>query len=319
MILAGDIGGTKCNLGLFELSAGKLSLVAQRRFPSQEHASLREILDSFLRQTGAVPSAACFAVAGPVVENRAHVTNLLWVVDGPQVARSLQLPFVRILNDLEATAHGLPILQPSDFEILSEGTPGVRANQGLIAAGTGLGEALLIWDGQRHVVSASEAGHADFAPHTEQEAELLRYLMKRYSPVSWEVILSGRGFRELHNFLDPQYRHASFDLPHADAAPEITRRALDGTCPVCVDTVRMWAGIYGSEAGNLAIRLVARGGIFVAGGIALKILPFLKDGRFVSAFHAKEKMQELLSLIPIAVVKNEAAPLWGAALAASIT
>lgn len=319
MILAGDIGGTKCNLGLFEQSSGKLSLIAQQRFPSQEHASLQEVLHVFLQQTGAAPSSACFAVAGPVLENRAHVTNLLWIVDGPELARSLRLNSIRILNDLEATAHSLPVLEPADFEVLHEGTPGVRANQGLIAAGTGLGEALLIWDGQRHVISASEAGHADFAARTEQEVELMRFLMKRYSPVSWEVILSGRGFRELHDFLDPHSRHASFDLPETDPAPEITRLALEGACCVCVESVRLWTGMYGSEAGNLAIRLIARGGIFVAGGIGVKILPFLKDGRFVSAFHAKEKMQELLSQIPIAVLKNEAAPLWGAALVGSRT
>jgi glucokinase len=235
--------------------------------------------------------------------------------------RTFQIPHVRLLNDLEATACGLRVLPPSAFVSLREGRADAEGNQALLAAGTGLGEALLIWDGTQRVVSATEGGHCDFTPRNNREIELLRFLKQRYEIVCIETILSGRGFYELHSFLSPAVKHASFDRsgdqPGADPAPEITRMALAGECAVCVAAVEMWVELYGSEAGNLALKSLARGGVFVAGGIAVKILPMLRNGRFIEAFNRKDKMEDLLSATPISVVTDEAAPLYGAAWAAS--
>jgi glucokinase len=316
MILAGDLGGTKANLGLFEVRDGQLTLLQQKRFPAADYACAEDIVAQFTQETGAKFTAAAFDVAGPVVKNRVEVTNLPWVVEGASLARLVGVQHVTMLNDLEATAYGLRVLPASDFEVLQAGTRDPAGNQVLVAAGTGLGEAVLIWDGKQHVVSPSEGGHSDFAPRTEQEIDLLRFLKTKNEFVSCETILSGRGFIELHQFLNPDCCHSGFDSPQT-AAPVITGNALDGSCDVCVRAVDLWNEIYGSEAGNLALKVVARGGVYVAGGIAVKILPKLKDSRFVRAFAAKEKLGKLLSAIPIYVVKNEAAPLWGAAWVAA--
>jgi glucokinase len=205
------------------------------------------------------------------------------------------------------------VLDPSDLDNIHPGTPGPQATKVIIAAGTGLGEGVLFWDGNKYHPSATEGGHSDWAPNTEQQLDLWRYLRERNEIVSCETILSGRGFPALHDFLDPSIRHPEYEAPDADPAPFITKHALAGTCPVCVRTLSLWVDIYGSEAGNLAIRNVARGGIYVAGGIAVKILPKLKEGRFAQAAAHKEKMVALLSQVPIFVVLNEKAPLIGAA------
>jgi glucokinase len=323
MILAGDVGGTKSNLGLFEAERGGARQgvpvrVTQKRYSSRRHAGLEEIVRDFLRTTGAEVTAACFGIAGPVVDNRVLTGNLPWIVDGAAIARELRLDRVRLLNDLEATGYGIGVMRPGDFETLDAGVPAPNVPQVVIAAGTGLGEAVLWWDGMRHVPMATEGGHADFAPHTEQQADLWRYVKARSEFVSVEMVLSGRGFRTVHDFLNPAVRHPEFDDPSVDPAPEITRRALASECPVCVAAVDLWVEIYGSEAGNLAVRSVARGGIYVAGGIAVKILPKLKDGRFVAALRHKEKMTNFLAQVPIHVVLDEECPLKGAAYVASM-
>lgn len=187
-----------------------------------------------------------------------------------------------------------------------------NASQALLAAGTGLGEAILFWDGGKHVVASSEGGHTDFAPRTEREIELLRYMKRRNEYVSPELILSGRGFRTIHSFLDASVHHPSFDVPDGDAAPEITRLGLEGLCPVCVQTLDLWVALYGAEAGNLALKVLARGGMWVAGGIAIKIRKKMEDGTFFRAFCEKEKFSELMAQIPIQMVLNEEAPLIGA-------
>ncbi len=317
MILAGDIGGTKCNLALFEARQGKLQRVAHERYASKDYAGLEEVVAEFARKTGVKIMAAGFGVAGPVVENKVHATNLPWIVDGAALARLLGTKNVVLLNDIEATGYGLAALDSSELYPLNRGTPAPQANQALIAAGTGLGEAILFWDGSRYVVSATEGGHADFAPRTEEEIELLRFLKKRYENVSCELILSGKGFRAIHEFLSPERTHSSFDDPEADPAVEITRQALAGTCAVCVRTLNLWVAIYGSEAGNLTLKALARGGMYVAGGIAVKLLENLKDGRFFEAFCAKSKFRILLAQVPIYVVLNEEAPVWGAAARAA--
>ena len=320
MILAGDIGGTKCNLALYEVSGDDFHIVAKHRYESREFTSFPEVIEKFLADTlkqtknaGAREiRAAGFGVAGPVIDHRVKATNLPWHVDGPAVARQLSTNHVILLNDLEATGYSLALMKPSEISTLNQGLPAPRSTQALLAAGTGLGEAILFWDGNRYVVASSEGGHADFAPRTEREIELLRFLKRRNEFVSVELILSGRGFRTIHEFLDPTVRHPSFDGPDADSAPEITQLGLAGKCPICVQTLDLWVAIYGAEAGNLALKVLARGGVWIAGGIAIKIREKMENGTFFRAFCEKEKFGALLAQIPIYMVLNEEAPLIGA-------
>jgi glucokinase len=315
VILAGDIGGTKTNLGMFDVQQGKLDRVAEKRYPSREHKGLEEIVADFVSVSGIKATAAGFGIAGPVVDNRVRTGNLPWVVDGAIMAKQLGLERVRLMNDLEAAAFGISVMGPTDLETLHEGVSAPQAPRVVIAAGTGLGEAILFWDGTKHIPTATEGGHADFAPHTDQQVDLWKFIKARSEFVSNELILSGRGFKTLHEFLNPDVRHPGFDDPSIDPAPAITRMALTNECPVCVAALDLWVEIYGSEAGNLVVRSVARGGVYVAGGIAVKILPLLKNGRFAAAFQDKEKMSDFLAQVPIHVVLDEECPLKGAAYA----
>jgi glucokinase len=315
MILAGDLGGTKSNLGLFEIQAGKLAIVSLKRYATQEHKGLEEVVTDFLNETKGRVTAASFGIAGPVVQNRVHATNFPWIVDGAALARHLRVSRVRLLNDLEAAAFGIGVMEPPDLEVIHAGVAAPQANRAVIAAGTGLGEAILFWDGGRHVPMATEGGHADFAPHTRQQADLWEFLKQREEFVSVEMILSGGGFKRVHEFLDPSVRH-DFDVPGVDPAPAITERGLSGECSVCAATLELWVDMYGSEAGNLAVRAMARGGIFVAGGIAVKVLPKMTTGRFAAAVKHKEKMGPYLEEIPVVIVLNEKCPLMGAAYVA---
>ena len=320
MILAGDIGGTKCNLALYQGIPDGYRKIFHERYASHEFASFELLLDKFLADSKAQISssdagpieAAGFGVAGPVLDHRVKATNLLWVVDGASLAAQLGTREIVLLNDLEATGYGLEHLAPSDLSILNPGTEVPGTARALLAAGTGLGEAYLYYSGGRYVVGSSEGGHADFAPRTEREIELLRFLKKTNDCVSVELILSGRGFRVIHEFLDPSVRHPSFSEPGADAAPEISHLGLSGECPVCVETLDLWISMYGAEAGNLALKVLARGGVWVAGGIAAKLRMKMEDGTFVKAFCRKEKFAGLLAQIPIHLVLNEDAPLLGA-------
>ncbi len=318
MILAGDVGGTKCNLALFSENGGKLTSVFKQRFASKDFAQFDLIVREFSLQ--AAPHlakervrAAGFGVAGPVIDNRVRATNLPWTVDAAVLASELKLSDVVLMNDLGATGHSIEHLCPEEYCVLNAGTPEHGGTRALLAAGTGLGQSILVWDGARYRVVPSEGGHSDFAPHTEQQIELLRYMRRRYPQVSWELILSGRGFRTIHEFLNPSVIHPSFEDPGADPAPEITKLGLAKECPVCVDTLDLWTEIYGAEAGNLALKVLALGGVYVAGGIAVKIIEKIKDGAFFEAFRDKWKFESMLSNIPVSVVLNESAPLLGAA------
>lgn len=318
MILAGDVGGTKCNLALFSEENGKLTAVFQQRFASKEFAQFDRIVKEFSRQAAPYMAgdrivAAGFGVAGPVINNRVRATNLPWTVDTENLIDVLKVKQVVVLNDLGATGHSIEHLPKEDFCVLNRGTVEPGGTKALLAAGTGLGQAILVWNGTRYQVVPSEGGHSDFAPHTEQQIELLRFMRRRYPQVSWELILSGRGFRTLHEFLAPNVLHPSFEDPDADPAPEITRQGLDKSCPVCVETLDLWTGVYGAEAGNLALKVLALGGVFVAGGIAVKILEKMKDGTFFKAFQDKWRFEALLNNVPVSVILNESAPLIGAA------
>jgi len=318
VILAGDVGGTKCNLALFSEQNGKLEIAFRQRFASKDFAKFDLIIKEFTRQAsshlnGDKVRAAGFGVAGPVINNRIHATNLPWIIDADSLTKELSLETVALMNDLGAWGYSLEHLCPDDFCVLNQGKHEPGGTRALIAAGTGLGESILVWDDHRYRVVPSEGGHADFAPHTDQQIDLLHFMRRRYPQISWKLILSGRGFRTLHEFLAPKVMHPSFEDPDAHPAPEITRRALDKSCKVCVDTLDLWTAIYGAEAGNLALKVLALGGVYVAGGIAVKILEKMKEGTFIQAFRDKWKFEGLLGNIPVSIVLNESAPLLGAA------
>ncbi|HXJ45629.1 MAG TPA: glucokinase [Candidatus Dormibacteraeota bacterium] len=318
MILAGDVGGTKCNLALFQEKDGKLTPVFKQRFRSKDFAQFDLIAKEFARQAathlaGEKILAAGFGIAGPVINNRVRATNLPWTIDAAVLSQELNVSHIVLLNDLGAWGHSIEYLDPKQFLVLNEGKPEPGGTRALLAAGTGLGESLLVWDGKRYQVVPSEGGHSDFAPHTEQQIELLRFMKRRYPQVSWELILSGRGFRTLHEFLSTTVKHSAFDDPDADPAPEITKNALAQTCPVCVETLDLWTDIYGAEAGNLALKVLALGGVYVAGGIAVKILEKMKDGHFFQSFKDKWHFENLLKNMPVSVITDENAPQLGAA------
>jgi glucokinase len=324
VILAGDVGGTKCNLALFAEKNGKLEFVFRERFASKEFAQFDLIIREFGRRAAPYLGhdkirAAGFGVAGPVIDNRIHATNLPWIVDAEILAGEVGVKSVVLLNDLGATGHSLEHLPPEDFCVLNAGTPVPGASRALLAAGTGLGEGILFWDGNRYEVVPSEGGHSDFSPRTDQQIELLKFMRHRYPQVSWELILSGRGFRTLHEFIAPSVKHPIFDDPDADPAPFITKSALDRSCPVCVEALDLWTSIYGAEAGNLALKVLALGGVYVAGGIAVKIMPKMKDGTFFNAFRDKWHFEKMLGDVPVSIVLNESAPLIGAAYEAYAT
>ena len=236
MILAGDVGGTKCNLALFSEKGGILTPVFKQRFASKEFAHFDLIVKEFSRQAADFLGnerivAAGFGIAGPVIDGHVRATNLPWIVDAETLIKELNVPHIVLMNDLGATGHSIEHLPPEDFCILNPGTPEPGGTRALLAAGTGLGQSFLVWDGERYRVVPSEGGHSDFAPHTEQQIEFLRFMRRRYPQVSWELILSGRGFRTLHEFLAPKVMHASFEDPDADPAPEITRRGSGQILP----------------------------------------------------------------------------------------
>ena len=334
MILAGDVGGTKCNLGLFLQDGLTLRSVFQRRLATREYAGFENLVGDFLIQATADGNndaseidAAGFGVAGVVAGGRHYSENLPWVVDVTALANKLNLKNIRLLNDLTATALSLERLSLNDFVSLNSGTPAQNTTRAVIAAGTGLGEAILFWDGEKYQVAAAEGGQADFAPRTEREIQLLSHLRVQFSHVSCEEIVSGRGFRRIHEFLKPSVRHASFESSEGaregnqggNAASEITQLGLAQSCPVCVETLGFWTEIFGGVTGNFALQTMALGGIYIAGGIAVKILPKLQDGIFFKSFCGESKLAPVLERIPVSVVVNEDAPIWGAAYEALIS
>lgn len=323
MILAGDLGGTKCNLGLFREQSGGLEMVISRRYATREYSkqSFEAVLKEFseyvagangdLRKTKI--SAAGFGAAGAVINGVLHPTYVPWPLEAKKLGSHLGVNRVRLLNDVEAAAFSLPHLTGRDVIALNEVEAPEHATRSLIAAGTGLGEAILFWDGKRYHALPTEGGEGDFAPASEQEIELLRFARKKFDRVAVEEIVSGSGFRLIHEFLDAGLQHASFSRPAWDAAEEITQNASSGSCAVCKKSVELWIAAYASEAGNLALRTLAWGGIYVGGGIAPKILPQLKECNFAEKFLSKGRFAEMLGRIPLYVVVNQDAPLWGAA------
>ena len=319
MILAGDVGGTKTNLAVMERQDDRLVPVRQGSLPSRRHASLEAILQEFLAGHSEKLHAACFGVAGPIIDARCQATNLPWTVEARELARTLGLKRVSLINDLEAMAYGIQTLPEEAFAVLNAGAPQPHGAIGLIAAGTGLGEGALIWTGERYHAVASEGGHTDFAPRTALEMELLRYLMKRFGHASYERILSGPGKVHVYEFLldtgrgeEPGWL-AELLAKVSDPSPTISEMALNGRSELCVQALQLFVSIYGAEAGNVALKYFARGGVCVGGGIAPKMLPLLQDGAFMQAFTDKGRLAPLLSGIPVRVILEERTALFGAA------
>jgi len=322
MILAGDIGGTNARLAYFQPQNGHLRLVLERVFPSREHRELGEIVTRFLNDSGSRPEAACFGIAGPVRNGRVETSNLPWVIEQSRLAKQIQLPTL-LINDLEASAWGIGGLAGTDLVPLNRGGETITGNQAVIAAGTGLGEAGLFWDGTRHHVFACEGGHTDFAPQGELQIELLRFLESRFGHVSYERILSGPGLVSVYEFLRDRTREKeSSALADAMQKPEpaaaISRAALEGTDRLAEQALDLWISVYGAEAGNLALKVMATGGMFLMGGISPKILPKLQGSLFMQAFADKGRMKGLMESIPVHVVTNEKAGLLGAARCAAV-
>jgi glucokinase len=321
MILAGDIGGTNARLAYFQAQNGRLELMSERVFPSREFSEFGEIVSKFLQGSDLRPDVACFGIAGPVHNGRVETSNLPWVIEQSLLAKQLRLPATLLINDLEANAWGVGALSPQDLVALNQVGPAV-GNQAVIAPGTGLGEAGLYWNGSQHEVFSSEGGHVDFAPQGELQIELLRFLEGRFGHVSYERVLSGPGLVNVYEFLHGKNsgdEPASFaeKLGHGDAAAAISKAALDGTNRLAEQALDLWVSVYGAEAGNLALKAMATGGIFLGGGISPKILPKLTGPIFLQAFHDKGRLRPLLEGIPVWVITNDKAALLGAARCAA--
>jgi glucokinase len=322
MILAGDIGGTNARLAYFQPQNGHLRLISERIYPSREHRELGEIVTQFLEDSKTRPDVACFGIAGPVRNGRVETSNLPWVVEQSRLANQIHLPSTLLINDLEASAWGIGALAPGDLVSLNRANGPVVGNQAVIAPGTGLGEAGLFWDGRRHHVFACEGGHCDFAPQGDLQIELLRFLKARFGHVSYERILSGPGLVNVYEFLresgcGKESAEFAAALKQGDAAAVISRAALDGTQNLAVKALDLWISVYGAEAANLALKAMATGGIFLAGGISPKVLPKLTGPLFMQAFVDKGRLRSLVESIPVQVITNEKAGLLGAARCAA--
>jgi glucokinase len=317
MLLAGDIGGTKTLLGVFDPAPARPRPLAIRSFATLEHADLTSMIAAFLRDGDVTPAdvqTACFGVAGPVIGDAAELTNVPWRVDARRVSTAFALRRVALLNDLQAMAYGVPVLHESELHVLQAGEALRGGNIALIAAGTGLGEALLHNIDGRFVPSPSEGGHADFPARTEREVALVRDLTKRYGRADVEHVVSGRGFINIHRVAHANGCAAGVDLDDPDAPARITAAAFDRRCAGCIETLDLFVEAYGAEAGNLALRAVATGGVFIGGGIAPKILPALTAGSFMRAFRAKPPLEAMLAAMPVKVILNAETGLLGAAV-----
>jgi len=320
MLLAGDVGGTKTALALFEQNSMKpLHL---KKFVSKDYPGLQEIVSAYLAEHSEhTIAAACIGVAGPVTDGTCETINLPWVVEEENLVAKVPSGKAMIVNDLEAMAWSLEFLTPEDLHVIHPGQEG-EGNRGVIAAGTGLGEAG-VWYGRFYHPFASEGGHADFSPQTYEEDSLLSFLRNKYRHVSWERVLSGPGIENIFEFLVNTYRvkpnpEVMAKMGDKLDAATITHAALNNLCPACRQTMELFVSLYGAEAGNLALKLMAIGGIYIGGGIAPKILPLLDSDTFRSAFMHKGRLTSVLQNTPVKVIMTDRAPLYGAAHVAQL-
>ena len=322
MILAGDIGGTNARLALFERSGSGIDMRAQQDYHTRDFQSLEDCIRGFLNKNPGAVDSACFGVAGPVLENKVAATNLAWVIDGAVVAKSLALKETLLLNDLVAYGYGALAMKQDEVCALQEGRA-VDGNRALIAAGTGLGEGGLLWHGGTHLPVPTEGGHADFAPIDDIGVDLYRYLRGRYGRVSNERVVCGKGLQNIYEFLRDTRRAEepsalADDLKNAPDMPAmISHYGMEAKYPICEQALDIFCTYYGSEAGNVTLRFIAVGGIYIGGGIAIKILPKLQKSGFLKAFQNKGRFAPLLAGVRVLVITNEHAGLIGAAYAAA--
>lgn len=321
MILAGDVGGTKVHLALYGFDHGQLSHVRDEKFHAREYTGLEVIVQKFLTESGSPEvTSACFGVPGPVRGGRLKLTNLPWILDCRELSIALKIEHLFLINDLEANGYGIPELSADQLFELSPGHPGVVGNRGLVSAGTGLGEAIIVWNGKTHVPMASEGGHSDFAARNELEIDLLRYLQKKVGGrVSFERVVSGGlGLPAIYSFLrdekkieEPAWLHER--MQNEDPNAVIGELGESGESELCAQTLEMFVSAYGAEAGNLALKILAVGGMYLGGGIAPKILKKMQGGTFMRAFTDKGRLSDLLVQTPVRIILESRAALMGAA------
>jgi glucokinase len=318
MILAGDVGGTKTNLAYYRSEGGILIPVLSKSYLSQQFSSLHEVLYALRREHPADITAAAFGIAGPIANGRSKLTNLGWEIVASEIRDDLKIGTVGLLNDLEATAYGTLHLARDEKVVLKEGAAQEHAAIAVIAAGTGLGEGALVWDGRQYRAMPSEGGHADFSARNDMEAELLKFLLKRYEHISWERLLSGPGIYTLYEFLrgrsgHPEPMWLKDQIAAGDPTAAVSQAGMEEKDPVCSNVLDLFVSLYGAEAGNVALKFLGTGGVFVGGGIAPKIMARMQSGAFLEAFTAKGRFRDLLSRIPVAVIANDRIALAGAA------
>lgn len=317
MILAGDVGGTKT---LLMLKDGQ-RVLAEKRYSSKDYGGLEHIIRDFLAQFGAKVDRAAIGVAGPVHDNRSRATNLPWEIDGDRIARELGIAKVIILNDFAAVGHGLEALRPEDLVSLNDAKADPQAPIAILGAGTGLGEGFLVHCGNQRVFVASEGGHVDLAPRNEREIGFLRFMLRIHKRVSVERAVSGPGIANLYTYLVDSGQRPTEEVAReiatgGDLAEIVARHARSRDCAVCVETMDMFLNLYGAEAGNLALKVLAAGGVYVAGGIAPKIIDLIRTGPFMAAYGAKGRLSDVVRSFPVHVVMNPKVGLLGAALVA---
>ncbi len=331
-VLAGDIGGTKTNLGIFEVSQNRVESLFELSNINEEFSSLEEIIEKFIQQgvkeLGKESSIlqfdhACFGVAGPVHNNYSQMTNLSWIIDGQKIKQQFNWQSVSLLNDMEANAWGISALDDNDFIVLNQGDAKpehIRSNASIISAGTGLGEAGLFWDGTQHIPFASEGSHADFSPTSDKEYCLYQFLQKKYQGhVSWERIVSGMGLENLYQFLCLDNNAQTPDwlaqqMREGDTAAAISKAALEAKDELCEQALDWFVYFYAREAGNHALKIMSRGGVYLGGGIAPKIITRLQSRQFMQAFYNKGRMTNLLKAMPVKVIMNDKTALYGPAV-----
>ena len=321
-VLTGDIGGTKTSLAIFEVNGTKLESLSEEMYPSGDYGSLDEIVKDFVKDQEHIPQWASFGIAGPVRDGIAKTMNLPWVVDAQKMENEIGFKKVWLMNDLEANAWGITALQEEDFFILNEGKPDLESNASIISAGTGLGQAGLYWNGKVLRPFASEGGHSDFSPRSDLEIALLQFLKKRYAPdshVSWERVVSGMGIGNIYDFLCDHHGVETPDwlaeeIRTGDKAASISKAAADSRCPICAETFKLFVHLYGAEAGNQALKIMATSGVYIGGGIAPRNLEQFKNSIFMDSFCAKGRMKQIMQDIPVKIILNQRTALYGPAV-----
>lgn len=319
--LAGDVGGTKVIMALFEVDGTQIHMTGEEHYVSADHPTFTEILVDFRTKHPAPVDATGLGVAGPVFDRRCHATNLPWVIDARELESKLPVGRVALVNDFKAAALGVLHLRPGEWVDLNPGKPVPNGPIAVLGAGTGLGEALLFWSDHRYHVVPTEGGHKDFAPRNDDEIGVLKFLMERHGRVSWERVLSGAGLHALYDYVistghAPEKAEVKAEMAETDPAAVVSRWGLSGKDPNCVKALDIFAGVYGAEAGNLALQIVSTGGVYLTGGIGPKNVGKLLDGTFLKAYLTKGRFSNLVSTIPVRLVTNKNVGLIGAAAAA---